>query len=290
MTVVGDQESHEPSAVDDAQNDLGRASDSELLALIRTAPRGSRERNAACDVLVRRYEFLVRICAQQYRGCPEPLEELMQVGYVGLIKAINLFNPALGTGLRPYAEPCIRGEIKRYFRDQRWQVHVPRGARDLRLEMRASREDLTHQLARHPRDAELSRYIGITLADLAEAQRADRAFEAASLDAPLSSGLTLAEVLGDEDQALELALDLEALWKEWLRLPKREQRLLMLRFFGDMTQAEIGKRLGISQMQVSRLLGSVLGQLRDSLVGDEHRASCPQRGARHRRGQRTKVE
>ena len=271
---------HEDEADEDGQtaaepilrgepDELEQADDSQLLALTRAAPRNSRERNAACETLVRRYQFLVRICALQYRNCPESLEELMQIGYIGLIKAINNFDPKMATRLRPYAEPCIRGEIKRYFRDRRWQAHVPRAARDLRLEVRASEEELTHELGRHPGDVELSRFVGVTTDDLAEAKRADSAFEAASLNMPLSDGRDLADVLGADDQAIELAIDLEALWQEWLRLPRREQRLLALRFFGDMTQTEIGKRLGISQMQVSRLLEHAVGQLRDRLMDDE---------------------
>jgi RNA polymerase sigma-B factor len=253
----------------------GHVSDAELLAIARSAPPGSRERNAAREALVLRYQFLVRRCAQRFQGCPEPQEDLLQVGNVGLVKAINRFDPALGTGLRAYAEPCITGEIKRYFRDARWPVHVRRSARDGRLELRASHAELVQQLARHPSDAELARHIGVSDTELADARRADRAFQSSSLDAALPGGLTLADTLGSEDQDLELTLDLQALWKHLLELPEREQRLLALRFYGDLTQAQIGTRLGISQMQVSRLLTQVLSQLREHLLGSAGQHAQP---------------
>src|SRR5215469_8582658 len=117
--------------------------DDELLVRCRDLPRGSAERAAACEVLVRRYESLVRACVWQYRSSPEPVEDLMQVGYIGLLKAINNYDPAFGNGLRAYAAPCIGGEIKRHFRDKRWQIHVSRSVQELLLAMRGATEDLT---------------------------------------------------------------------------------------------------------------------------------------------------
>jgi RNA polymerase sigma-B factor len=243
------------------------AEDQELLATVRSAPRGSRKRDLAVETLVFRYRYLVRLCAQRYRNCPEPLEDLMQVGYVGLVKAITHFDPARGTSLAGYAEPCIIGEIKRHFRDKRWQVHVRRAAQDLRRELRSARAELTQQLARSPRQTELASYMGVGLADLLDAERADNAFELSSLDAPLPAGDTLADSLGMEDPDLELVLDLEAVWQHWRELPERVQRLLLLRFYGELTQAEIGARLGMSQMHVSRLLSQGLRHLRGCLLG-----------------------
>ncbi len=233
----------------------------------RSAPPGSAARERACEALVRRYEFLVRLCAQQYRTSPVAQEELMQVGYVGLLKAINRFDPAVGVSLGAYAEPCIAGEIKRYFRDKRWQVHVRRAAQDLRLELRARRAELAQRLARQPAESEVARYAGLSDAELREAQRAEQAFEGSSLDATFPDGLTLAERLGEEDPGLEFTLDMAAVWTHWPELPEREQRLLLMRFYGELTQAEIGERLGMSQMQVSRLLRRALGHLRERLLG-----------------------
>ena len=247
----------------------GERGDPELVTLIQSLPRGGPERDAACETLVRRYESLVRSCAQRYRQSPEPQEELMQVGYVGLLKAINNFNPALGSDLAAYARPCVTGEIKRHFRDKRWQVRVKRSAQELRLEMRRAKAELTQRLARAPRPAELAEHLGVTDEELRDAERADLVFQASSLDAPLSDGreaASLSDRLGEDDPLLEQVLDLEAVHAHWAELPLRQQRLLMMRFYGNMTQAEIGERLGISQMHVSRLLAAALSHLRERVL------------------------
>ena len=252
--------------------DLGSLSDTELVRLVQSLPRGGAERNVACEKLVDRYESLVRSCAQRYRHSPEPAEELMQVGYVGLLKAINNFDPELGSNLASYAQPCITGEIKRHFRDKRWHVHVKRSTQELRLELCRARAELTQKLSRAPRDDELAQHLGISDEDLKDAQRADLAFQASSLDAPRSAGPepgNLADILGEDDPHLEHTLDMEAVWAHWGELPEREQRLLMMRFYGNMTQAEIGERLGISQMHVSRLLAGALGYLRGCMLGED---------------------
>src|SRR5215471_18897146 len=238
--------------------DLG---DPELVKLVQSLPRDSQERSVACEQLVGRYESLVRACAQRYRHSPESPEELMQVGYVGLLKAINNFDPAFGSNLASYAQPCIAGEIKRHFRDKRWHVHVKRSTQELRLELCRARTELTQQLSRAPKDDELR-----------DAQRADLAFQASSLDAPRSAGPdpgNLADILGEDDPHLEHTLDIESVWAHWGDLPVREQRLLMMRFYGNMTQAEIGERLGISQMHVSRLLAGALAYLRERVLGQD---------------------
>jgi RNA polymerase sigma-B factor len=247
-------------------------SDPELVKLVQSLPRGSEERNVACEKLVSRYESLVRSCAQRYRHSPEPPEELMQVGYVGLLKAINNFDPDLGSNLASYAQPCISGEIKRHFRDKRWHVHVKRSTQELRLELCRARTELTQQLSRAPKDQELAQHLGVSDDDLRDAQRADLAFHASSLDAPLSAGPepgSLADLFGADDPQLEHTLDIESVWAHWGELPEREQRLLMMRFYGNMTQAEIGERLGISQMHVSRLLTSALSYLRGCMLDAE---------------------
>jgi RNA polymerase sigma-B factor len=246
--------------------------DPELVKLVQSLPRDSQERNAAYEKLIGRYESLVRACAQRYRHSPESLEELMQVGYVGLLKAINNFDPSFGSNLASYAQPCIAGEIKRHFRDKRWHVHVKRSTQELRLELCRARVELTQQLSRAPKDDELAGHLGISHGELRDAQRADLAFQASSLDAPRSSGPdpgNLADILGEDDPQLEHTLNIESVWAHWGDLPVREQRLLMMRFYGNMTQAEIGERLGISQMHVSRLLAGALGYLREHVLGQD---------------------
>jgi RNA polymerase sigma-B factor len=251
------------------REELKLMSDDDLLRQFRALPRGTQERADICELLVKRHEKLVRSCVRQYRGSPEPAEDLMQVGYVGLLKAINNYDPAVGSSLTAYAAPCVSGEIKRHFRDKRWQIHVRRSAQELLLEMRKATEDLTHQLGRSPSNDELSDRLDVSAADLLEAQQADLVFTAYSLDAPLSERddpAQLGDVLGEEDADVEHAIDMESVATHWDELPEREQRILVMRYYGNLTQAEIGARLGISQMHVSRLLARALGHLRNRLL------------------------
>ena len=258
-----------PAPVLGCRTELAQLPDDELLARFRAAPRDSYERSLACEILVERYERLVRSCVRQYRGSPEPAEDLMQVGYVGLLKAINNYDPAFGSGLSAYAAPCVSGEIKRHFRDKRWQIHVRRSAQELLLALRKASEDLTQQFGRPPTEEELAERLGVSADDMQEARQADLVFSAYSLDAPLSDGddrAQLGDVLGDEDPGLEQAIDMDAVSTHWNELPKREQRILVMRFYGNLTQAEIGASLGISQMHVSRLLTRALNHLRSRLL------------------------
>jgi len=224
--------------------------DHELARLVQTLPRDDPRREAACEQLVTRYQALVRSCAQRYRDSPEPFDELMQVGYVGLLKAINNFDTEVGESLPAYAQPCVSGEIKRYFRDKRWIVR-----------------------------AELATYLHVSEAEVREAQQASLAFQASSLDAPLPDGSeegSLGDLLGEEDPALERTVDMEAVRSHWSELSRREQKLLMMRFYGNMTQAQIGDQLGISQMHVSRLLTRALDFLRERIA--DPRSAAPAGG------------
>jgi RNA polymerase sigma-B factor len=253
--------------------------DHELARLVQTLPRDDPRREAACEQLVTRYQALVRSCAQRYRDSPEPFDELMQVGYVGLLKAINNFDTEVGESLPAYAQPCVSGEIKRYFRDKRWIVRVKRSVQELRLDIRKASGELTHQLSRAPRDAELASYLNVSEAEVREAQQASLAFQASSLDAPLPDGSeegSLGDLLGADDPALERTVDMEAVKANWSELSRREQRLLMMRFYGNMTQAQIGDQLGISQMHVSRLLTRALAVLRERIA--DPRSATPARG------------
>jgi RNA polymerase sigma-B factor len=251
--------------------------DGELIELVHTLPRKSGRRAAACEALVLRYKSLVRSCARRYRDSPEPEEELMQVGYVGLLKAINNFNPDYGGNLAAYAQPCISGEIKRHFRDKRWQVHVKRPVQELLLEVRTARGTLTQDLGHAPSDRELASHLKVSTEDIRDADRADLVFHPHSLDAPVSAEgdatATLGDLLGAEDPRVERTLDMEAVSTHWRDLPEREQRILAMRFYGNMTQAEIGERLGVSQMHVSRLLARALGYLRECLLSTEQQVS-----------------
>jgi RNA polymerase sigma-B factor len=254
-----------------SREELRELPDGELLAWVRKLPRDSELRAAACEVLVDRYGKLVRSCVRQYRGSPEPVEDLMQVGYVGLLKAINNFDPEFGTSLSAYAQPCVSGEIKRHFRDKRWQVHVRRAAQELLLELRKATEELTQQLGRQPSDDELAERLGVSADDMVEARQADLMFSSYSLDAPLSDRddpAMLADLLGDDDPGVLHTIDIESVNAHWHELPEREQRILVMRFYGNLTQTEIGDRLGISQMHVSRLLTRALTHLKTKLLDE----------------------
>jgi RNA polymerase sigma-B factor len=251
------------------QGDLERCTDGELLTMVHSLERRNPLRELACETLCARYQPLVRSCVQRYRNSAESQEELMQVGYVGLLKAINNFDPEVGTSLAGYAQPCVSGEIKRHFRDKRWQVRVKRSLQELRLDMREAASELTHKYGRMPTDADLARHLDISEEDVREAKRADHAFQAASLDSRLSAedgSASLGDMLGEDDPNLERVLDMEAVWAHWYDLPDREQQMLLMRFYGNMTQAEIGERLGVSQMHVSRLLADALRYLRENLT------------------------
>jgi RNA polymerase sigma-B factor len=251
---------------------LAECGDHELLILVRSLPLGHERRSAACEVLVTRYQSLVRSCARRYWGSPESADELMQVGYVGLMKAINRFDPEVGASLAPYATACVSGEIKRHFRDKRWQVHVNRSAQELVLELRKAVGELTQELGRAPGDEELARYLEVTVDAIRDARRADLSSSAWSLDAPASDqeqSASFGDLLGEEDPQMEHTLEMEALSAHWSELPVRQQRILLMRFYGNMTQSEIGDRLGLSQMHVSRLLAQSLRYMRERLLGTE---------------------
>jgi RNA polymerase sigma-B factor len=252
-----------------SRQELTELSDRELLDIVSSQPRFSQRRIAACDVLVSRYRDLVWSCVQRYRHSPEPTEDLMQVGYVGLVAAINNFDPAVGCSLATYAHPHITGEIKRYFRDKRWQVHVARSVKDLAVRARAASWQLTQELGRMPAESDLVACLGVSSHDLRNAQLAEMAFQPSSLDAPTSSqpgAAMLADLLGGEDPRMEHVLDMQAVATHWPELPALERKILLMRFYGSMTQDQIGRQLGLSQMQVSRLLSHALGYLRPRLL------------------------
>ena len=244
--------------------------DRKLLAIVRSLPRTSERRDAACELLVARYRALVGSCVLRYRSGPESADDLMQVGYVGLMKAINNFDPTLGCPLAAYAEPYITGEIKRHFRDRRWHIHVTRAVKDIATEIRAATPKLAQDLGRTPSGPDLARHLRISDDELRDAQLAELAFFPSSLEAPLSAqpgSSTLADVLGADDPRIEHILSMQSVATHWRELPACEQKILLLRFYSGLTQVQIGQQLGMSQMQVSRRLAHALGYLRPRLLG-----------------------
>jgi RNA polymerase sigma-B factor len=254
----------------------GGQGDDELLALTGSLPPSSQRRAAALDLLVGRYRQLVRSCVRRYSRSSEPVEDLMQVGYVGLLKAINNFDPARGFSLASYAEPCITGELKRHFRDKIWQVRVGRSLQERVLEVRQAEHCLTQQLGRVPADSELAGDLGISAADVREARQAELVLQPLSLDEQLpgrSRATSLSDRLGAEDPRLEHVLGMQAVATHWAELPVREQQIVVLYYYRGLTQAQIGQQLGVSQMQVSRLLAQALSYLRPRLSGQPAYAS-----------------
>ncbi len=259
-----------PGTSGQVRDDLSGLDDRELLAIASSLPRSSDRREAARDLLVSRHRALVVSCARQYSPRPEATQDLIQVAYVGLLKAINNFDPAFGYGLSSYARSYIIGELKRDFRDRHWPVHIERPLQELLLQVKEASGRLTQQLGRLPADAELASQLSVRDADIRLARQAELALRPKSLDEPArgqAGAATLTDVLGQEDPRIDHVISMQALAVHWPELPAREQNVLILRFYGGMTQTQVGQQLGISQMQVSRLLTHALTHLRQRLAG-----------------------
>jgi RNA polymerase sigma-B factor len=202
-----------------------------------------------------------------YRG--EPFDDLNQVAMIGLLKAVDGYDPHRGREFIAYATPTILGELRRHFRDQAWAMTVPRRYKEMRLQVNAAREQLAQQYGRSPNAAELSDHLQVETEEVLEAIEAAQAYQSMSLSTPLGDDerTTLADLVGSADPGLEAVEDRSALSVMISQLPPREQRILIMRFYGNMTQSQIADQIGVSQMHVSRLLKGALGQLREELVG-----------------------
>ncbi|MEU9834700.1 SigB/SigF/SigG family RNA polymerase sigma factor [Streptosporangium sp. NPDC048047] len=221
--------------------------------------------------LVEMHRPLAMEIARRYRYRGEPMEDLLQAAYVGLMKAINGFDATLGHPFRGYAVVTMTGEVKRHFRDRTWAIRVPRVYQERRAELNRLVADLSQDLGRAPTVAELAAKMKISEEDVLLTLDASAAYSALSLDAPLGSdddAAALGDVIPDEDDAMGALVDREAVKPLIDKLPAREKNILLLRFFGNMTQAEIAAEFGISQMHVSRILRKVLDQLRAELVAE----------------------
>src|ERR671910_1074752 len=223
---------------------------------------------AAREELCERFLPLARDLALRYTYTDEPFDDLLQVASLGLIKAIDRFEPGRGTKFTSYAAPTILGELKRHFRDKGWSLHVPRDLQERTLAVSRATEVLSKELGRSPKVREVAEHLGCSAEQVLEAQEAAASYEAASLDAPAArdddESASLVELLGSEDSAYELVEDLEAIARTWKELPDVERSVLELRFMHDLNQREIGERIGYSQMHVSRLLRRALNRLETS--------------------------
>lgn len=209
------------------------------------------------------------------RGVPR--EDLVQVATVGLINAVDRFQPDRGSDFLSFAVPTVMGEVRRHFRDASWSMRVPRRLKELNLSISAASAELSQRIGRAPTPSEIARHLGLSQEDVYEGLEAGNAYHSVSLDEALSADTdsdALADTLGEEDTALEGVEYHEALRPLIERLPDRERQILTLRFFRNMTQTQIAERVGISQMHVSRLLAKTLNRLRNGLL-DEPRDDPP---------------
>jgi RNA polymerase sigma-B factor len=230
------------------------------------------ERARLRDELVEMHLPLVEYLARRFRNRGEPLDDLVQVATIGLIKSVDRFDLERGVEFSTYATPTIVGEIKRHFRDKGWAIRVPRRLQELKLSLTKATSELSQRLGRSPTVAELAGHLGMSEEEVLEGLESANAYSAVSLDAPDGGdddSPAVADTLGVEDESLEGVEYRESLKPLLDQLPPREKRILLLRFFGNMTQSQIAADLGISQMHVSRLLARTLTQLRAGLLADE---------------------
>ncbi|WP_181766853.1 RNA polymerase sigma factor SigF [Streptomyces albidus (ex Kaewkla and Franco 2022)] len=249
-----------------------RAMSKTLFKRLETLDEGTHEFSYVRNTLVELNLALVKFAASRFRSRSEPMEDIVQVGTIGLIKAIDRFDLDRGVEFPTFAMPTIIGEIKRFFRDTSWSVRVPRRLQELRLDLAKAGDELAQSLDRAPTMEELAERLSISIEEVVEGMAASNAYTASSLDAQPEEDDTegaLADRIGYEDNGLEGIEYVESLKPLIAELPSRDRTILSLRFVANMTQSEIGEELGISQMHVSRLLSRTLNKLRKGLMIEE---------------------
>ncbi|MFJ5532718.1 RNA polymerase sigma factor SigF [Streptomyces sp. NPDC093261] len=243
----------------------------EAFRRLATLPAGP-ERDALRDEIVEAWLPMADRLAVRFRSRGESLEDLRQVAALGLVKAVDRYDPERGHAFESYAVPTVTGEIKRHFRDHMWTLHVPRRVQDLRNRVRFACQDLSGTISgRRPTIAEIAEHARMSEEDVREGLEALESFTALSLDAEVpgsEDGYSLGDSLGAPDLALDTVVDREAVKPRLQALPERERAILYMRFFDDMTQSSIAERLGISQMHVSRLISRCCSRLRDQVMKD----------------------
>jgi RNA polymerase sigma-B factor len=220
--------------------------------------------------LIDAHRHVAERVARRFPNRSLPWDDVFQVAQLGLLKAVERFDPERGFKFSTFAEPTISGELKRHFRDHLWDVKVPRKAHDLQQGVKRVVEELTHELGRAPRLGEIAERLDVTVDDVMMAMEADSARRATSLSAPVgdAEGAPLSEHLGADDGVLDRTADRVTVLDLVERLPERERELIRLRFEENLSQSEIGERLGVSQMHVSRLLRRTLIDLRNQIGHD----------------------
>jgi RNA polymerase sigma-B factor len=224
----------------------------------------------AREELAERFIPLARDLALRYSYTDEPLDDLVQVASLGLLKAIDRYEPGRGTKFTSYAVPTILGELKRHFRDKGWALHVPRDLQERALSVNRAAEKLSSRLGRSPKAREIAAEMGCSVEAVLEASEAACSYETASLDAPFSreadEPARLVDLVGSDDAAFSLVETRQVVADTWDALPEIEREVVRLRFVEDLTQREIGDEVGFSQMHVSRLLRRALARLQSSAV------------------------
>jgi len=249
--------------------ELTRHRSGQMIRILRDEQASAADREAARDGLVHLHLPLVEHCARRFRNRGEPLEDLVQVGTIGLIKSIDRFDLERGVEFSTYATPTIVGEIKRYFRDKGWAIRVPRRLQELRMQIGTTSAELTQSLGRSPTPRELADALDCTVEEIIEGIESSNAYSTLSLDASddgdEGGNASMLDAIGIEDEGLEHVEIRESIKPLLDRLQPREKKILLLRFFKNMTQSQIADEIGVSQMHVSRLLTKTLEQLRASL-------------------------
>jgi RNA polymerase sigma-B factor len=245
------------------RNDDHRALLAQLTALSPDDP----DRAAVRERVITAYLPIAEYLARRYRNRGELADDLLQVATVGLIKAVDGYDGERGVEFSSYAVPTIVGELKRHFRDKGWSIRVPRRMQELNLDISRATDALTQKLGRSPTVADLAGQLGVGEEEILDALECGQAYGTLSLSAPVpgTDGTEVADMIGGADPELELVEHRVALRPLIAQLPPREQRIIAMRFFGNMTQSQIAAKLGISQMHVSRLLSQSLRQLREGL-------------------------
>ena len=255
-----------------ARTSHDRAHARELFAQLASLGEDDPQRQRVRDELVEMHLPLVEYLARRFRNRGEPLDDLVQVATIGLIKSVDRFDLDRGVEFSTYATPTIVGEIKRHFRDKGWAIRVPRRLQELKLSLAKATSELSQKNGRAPPVAELAQHLEMTEEEVLEGLESANAYSAVSLDAPDTGdddSPAVADSLGTPDEALEGVEYRESLKPLLEKLPPREKKILLLRFFGNMTQSQIAAELGISQMHVSRLLARTLAHLREGLLAED---------------------
>jgi RNA polymerase sigma-B factor len=242
----------------------------DMFVVLKSLPPDSREFTRQRERIVTRCLQLADHVARHYDRRGENLEDLTQVARIGLMNAVNRFDPAKSSSFLGFAVPTMMGEVRRHFRDHGWSMHVPRRIRDRHGQITKATAQLTHDLGRAPTATELSELLDLDREEVVESLVAAASYNVHSIDAPVAGGdgspRMLADTIGDVDAEFDHITDREAVRPLLAALPERERTILYLRFFASMTQSQIAERVGVSQMHVSRILERTLCQLRDQLA------------------------